>query len=144
MTERVLGPTGSPRRRWTLLLPLIAVLAIGVLYIAGAQAVNATGAFELDGNAVSTTGNAGTGADDWDRVCQEVVGGSSCSTTATTQTTNPKSTTRTWKDAGGTPEIYTGGGSKTPRTRRRTGCGSRRTPCPTRTRSSTPSPPGTR
>ncbi len=110
MTERVLGPTGSPRRRWTLLLPLVAVFAVGVLYIAGAQAVNATGAFELEGNAVSTTGD-GTGADDWDRVCREVVG-SDCSTTATTQTTAPKSTARTWKDASGTPEIYTGGGSK--------------------------------
>ena len=40
MTERVLGPTGSPRRRWTLLLPLVAVIALGLFYIAGAQAVH--------------------------------------------------------------------------------------------------------
>ena len=29
MTERVLGPAGSPRRRWTLLLPLTLVIAAG-------------------------------------------------------------------------------------------------------------------
>ena len=48
MTERVLGPTGSPRRRWTLLLPLAAVIAVSLYYVAGAQAVHDLD-FQLDG-----------------------------------------------------------------------------------------------
>jgi hypothetical protein len=107
----MLGPTGSKRRKRFLLVPIL-ILALAGLYLTiGAQAVNATGAFELDGNAVSTTGNAGTGADDWDRVCREIVG-SDCSTTATTQTTDPKSIARTWVDASAEERIFTGGGSK--------------------------------
>ena len=52
MTERVLGPTGSPRRRRTLLLPLIAVFALALLFVAGAQAVHDE-TFQLDGNTVA-------------------------------------------------------------------------------------------
>jgi hypothetical protein len=71
MTERVLGPTGSPRRRWTLLLPLVAVLALGLFYVAGAQATHDDNAaagvtpylFELDRNANDSPAG---GADDWD------------------------------------------------------------------------------
>ena len=70
MTERVLGPTDSSRRRWTVLLPLIATLALGLVYIAGAQAVHDGSAaagvqpylFELDRNAQDS---AAGGADDW-------------------------------------------------------------------------------
>jgi hypothetical protein len=53
MTERVLGPTGSPRRRWTLLLPLAAVIAVSLYYVAGAQAVHDL-AFQLDGETTNT------------------------------------------------------------------------------------------
>lgn len=53
MTERVLGPTGSPRRRRTLLLPLVAVLALGLIFVAGAQAVHDE-TFQLDGNVIAT------------------------------------------------------------------------------------------
>jgi hypothetical protein len=63
MTERVLGPTGSPRRRWTLLLPLVAALAFGLFYIAGAQAVHDLDLFELDRNALDDSNVDG---DDWD------------------------------------------------------------------------------
>ena len=52
MTERVLGPTGSPRRRWTLLLPLVVMIALGLFYVAGAQAVHDE-TFQLDGNVVA-------------------------------------------------------------------------------------------
>ena len=52
MTERVLGPTGSPRRRWTLLLPLAAAIALGLLWVTGAQAVH-DDAFQLDGETTS-------------------------------------------------------------------------------------------
>src|SRR5262245_47331296 len=57
MTERVLGPTGSPRRRWTLLLPLAVVALVAAFYIPSAAAVHDFGGlgdggvFELDNNA---------------------------------------------------------------------------------------------
>lgn len=54
MTERVLGPIGSPRRRWTLLLPLIAALALGLFFVAGAQAVHDE-EFQLDGDVIAST-----------------------------------------------------------------------------------------
>jgi hypothetical protein len=75
MTERVLGPKESKRRRWTLLLPVVAAIALGLFYITGAQAVHdfgglgEGGVFELDNNAIDDpTGgpppvNAG---DDWE------------------------------------------------------------------------------
>ena len=53
MTERVLGPTGSPRRRWTLLLPLMAMIAVGLFYVTGAQAVHDE-QFQLEGNVISS------------------------------------------------------------------------------------------
>jgi Prealbumin-like fold domain len=64
MTQRILGPTGSPRRRWTLILPLVAAFAFGLFYIAGAQAVlpGSPSNFESDdGNMVVDT----TGNNDW-------------------------------------------------------------------------------
>ena len=110
MTERVLGPTGSPRRRWTLFLPLVAVLALGLFSIAGAQAVHATGAFELDGNAVSGSGAGGAAPDDWDRVCREVLS-TNCGTTDSTH----GATAVSWEDDGAlNATIFTGGGSKDP------------------------------
>jgi hypothetical protein len=59
MTERVLGPTGSPRRRWTLLLPLVAVFAFGLLYIAGAGAVltGSPSSFEANDGNMTIGGN---------------------------------------------------------------------------------------
>lgn len=75
MTERVLGPTGSPRRRRTLLLPLVAAIALGLFYITGAQAVHDFGGlgdggvFELDNNATDDPTQAGpppvNAGDDW-------------------------------------------------------------------------------
>jgi len=63
MTERVLGPTGSPRRRWTLLLPLTLVIVTGFVFVIGAGA-NLTGS-SFEGNdanlVVNTAGNK-----DWD------------------------------------------------------------------------------
>jgi hypothetical protein len=94
---------------------LAAVTLLSGLLVASnvVLAVNATGAFELDGNATSTTGDAGTGADDWDRVCREVVT-SGCSTTATTQTAAPRATAVSWISTAAEPIIFTGGGSKDP------------------------------
>src|SRR5262245_43344075 len=55
MTQTVLGPKGSPRRRWTLLLPFVVAIALGLFYIAGAQAVHDySDGMQLDGNVANT------------------------------------------------------------------------------------------
>ena len=51
MTERVIGPTGSKRRRRFMLGPLLLVAACALMFTAGAQAVHDDGVFELDKNA---------------------------------------------------------------------------------------------
>src|SRR5262245_60401799 len=79
MTERVLGPTGSPRRRWTLFVPLVVAFALGLMYIAGAQAVHDEGIFELEGNATAGVDannpanpqSQPPGGDDWEAVFNE-------------------------------------------------------------------------
>jgi len=117
MTERVLGPTGSPRRRWTLLLPLVAAIAVGLFQIAGAGAVHELSTFELDGNA-TTTGGAGLD-DDWDRVCHQVTitddsGGTipdECASAANTT----GATAVSWSaEPDRNATIFHGGGSKDP------------------------------
>jgi len=61
VTERILGESGSPRRRRFLLLPVLLTAALALFWIAGASAVHDVGLFELDQNAVA---NDGPG-DDW-------------------------------------------------------------------------------
>jgi hypothetical protein len=70
MTQQVLGKRGSPRRRWTLLLPLVAALVAGLFYIAGAQGVHIAPSsnLQLDRDASSST-NAPP-AEDWDLICK--------------------------------------------------------------------------
>ena len=68
MAERVLGPTGSRRRRRFLFAPMLLVTAVALLFVAGAQAVHGE-AFQLDGDVLaSTTTNVGgvTQTVDWD------------------------------------------------------------------------------
>ena len=68
MAERVLGPTGSRRRRRFLLVPILVVSAVAMMFVAGAQAVHGE-AFQLDGDVLaSTTTNIGgvTQTVDWD------------------------------------------------------------------------------
>src|SRR5260370_17393074 len=75
------GETLFPPKSRLRRLSVVALLVLGVVVLgpAPAFAVNATGAFELDGNAV--TDHAGAGApDDWDRVCHQGLG-TDCSTT---------------------------------------------------------------
>ncbi len=122
MARKVIGPTGSRRRRWLFLVCSVLTIGAGVFFISGALAVNNTGAFELDGNAV--TSHTGTGApDDWDRVCYQVAvddGATVAQATtkcfgggdpATPTGTNGASATA-WTDAADNPQIFTGGGSK--------------------------------
>ena len=132
MTQRVLGPTGSPRRHWSVLLLLAAALAVGVVYVAGAGAEPGNGdVFELDASldpggggspqAAVTDNTANALPDDWDRICHTA--------TITADTTNSipnqcltalddHATARSFDtetNADGTANnasIFTGGGSK--------------------------------
>lgn len=86
MARKVIGPTGSRRRRWLFLFCLIAAFATAAFVIAGAGAATGSdlynsGSFELDGNTLvgspaATTqdgtkcadpwpASANTGGDDW-------------------------------------------------------------------------------
>jgi hypothetical protein len=62
MTERILGPTESRRRRRFLLAPIFLVAVVALFLTTGAQAVHDLGLFELDRNAQNDGAVAG---DDW-------------------------------------------------------------------------------
>jgi hypothetical protein len=76
MAERILGPTGSKRRKRFLLVPVILVALVALFAIGSAQAVGTgspqdSGLFQLDGNTLPTTcanpfpATTTTGGDDW-------------------------------------------------------------------------------
>jgi hypothetical protein len=72
MTERILGESGSPRRRRFLVLPVLLTAAFALFWIAGAQAVHDTGDFELgptptapEANITNILGNATDEGPDW-------------------------------------------------------------------------------
>jgi hypothetical protein len=110
MSERILGPQGSKRRRRFLWVPMLLVACAALFAVAGAQAVHETGAFELDGNAMSANAASPFGpADDWDRVCHQVLA-SACSTASNTTGASAVSWTAEPNDT----SIFTGGGSKDP------------------------------
>src|SRR4051794_37518779 len=75
---RVIGAPRSRRRRWTFMWCLIAMVTLGIVFIPGALAVHDTGAFELDGNATTSSSN------DWDRVCHQATNNAGCGTTSDT------------------------------------------------------------
>lgn len=77
MAERILGPTGSTRRKRFLLVPLLLVACTALFYVAGAQAVHNTKFFQLDGDAQEDTIPAGVttnGVEDWDTICKAHLG----------------------------------------------------------------------
>ena len=65
MTERILGPEGSKRRKRFWLAPLLVAMLATAFYVAGAQAVHDTSTFELEGDAIDSPAG---GADDWNNV----------------------------------------------------------------------------
>jgi len=105
------------RTRRFLIAPVLAAMIVALLVPYGALAVHDTGAFELDGNATSATMTPA--ADDWDRVCHQVLG-TDCSTTSNTTGAvavafADDAKVVTGICAGGTNcTIFTGGGSKDP------------------------------
>ena len=54
MTERILGPTGSRRRRRWLFVPIVLVCALALMIVGGAQAVHDED-FQLDGDVQAST-----------------------------------------------------------------------------------------
>ena len=107
---KVAGPKGTWRRRWSIFLALVLAVGAGLIV----RAVHDTGAFELDGNAVTTTSN------DWDEVCYQETGNALCGTS-----TGAGATATAWTgdifQGGSNPfavdtnaTLFTGGGSKDP------------------------------
>jgi len=64
MARKVIGPTGSRRRRWLLLFSLVLTVTAAALFIPSAFAVHDVGLFQLDRNATATEAGHGPG-DDW-------------------------------------------------------------------------------
>src|SRR5437870_1506968 len=107
---RIFGSLLITRARRYLVAPVAAAMIVTLLLPYGAIAVNNTGAFELDGNATSSSEPAATPPDDWDRVCHQVLG-SDCSTNNNTN----GATAVAWAAQGAsTGTTFTGGGSKDP------------------------------
>src|SRR5215211_5414450 len=106
MAGRIMGPTGSARRRRWLGVPTAMVMLVALFWIAGAQAVHDDGNFQLDRNAFTSDvlpngGNTNlyTGHD-WDQVYDAATYGS------------PGTTIKSFQTDGADASIFTGGGSK--------------------------------
>src|SRR5262245_50498330 len=69
MTERILGPEGSKRRRRFWLVPVLVAALATVFWVTGAQAVHDIGVFQLDGDA-QTAGSPQPPGEDWDLICK--------------------------------------------------------------------------
>jgi len=93
------------------------VLPLAALTALPASAVRATGAFELDGDATSSTAPPPPAtADDWDRVCHQVLN-ADCSTSLNTTggtTGTPASAVEFASQTASGGTTFTGGGSKDP------------------------------
>src|SRR5215210_1552475 len=103
MTARLIGETGSRKRRRFLFLPMVLAVCTALFYIAGAQAVHDDGFFQLDRNVfTSDLTNAATppGAHDWDQVYDSATYGS------------PGTAIKSFQTDGANATIFTGGGSK--------------------------------
>src|SRR5215471_2542090 len=105
--------TGTHRRRRLLTAGLAVVsstAAVIALAVVPALAVHDAGAFQLDGNALTSLQSTPPANDDWDRVCHQVTG-SDCSTTSNTT----GATAVDWvSEPNVNTTIFTGGGSKDP------------------------------
>ena len=101
MAGRIMGPTGSARRRRWLGVPIAMVMLVALFWIAGAQAVHDDGYLQLDRNAFTsdTIGAPYTGHD-WDQVYDSATYGS------------PGTTIKSFQTDGAEATIFVGGGSK--------------------------------
>jgi hypothetical protein len=114
MARKVIGPSGSRRRRWLLLCTTVAAIAVAVVFIPSAFAVHDTGTFELDGNATTQTSH------DWDQVCYQATGDARCGTTTAAGAVSASWSADTLQGStdpfanNQNATIFTGGGSKDP------------------------------
>jgi hypothetical protein len=71
MATRILGPTGSKKRRRFLIVPILLIAGLALFWIGSASpSVHDVAVFQLDGNAtVADTGPLGYPGDDWDNIC---------------------------------------------------------------------------
>jgi hypothetical protein len=119
MTERILGPEGSKRRKRVWLVPLVIAAMAAIFSVTGAQAVHDAGLFELDtpsANATDASDNTSTTRpEDWDLICK--ANPSSCTLkagyTAPAGTTTATASSHA-NDGNLNATIFTGGGSKDP------------------------------
>jgi hypothetical protein len=119
MATKVLGPTGSSRRRRFLAVPLTLAALLALFWIAGAQAVHDTGVFQLDGNAQTSVQSSPPALEDWDLICKAHAAPITPTTcTFAAGVTPPAGTTTSTASAhvadGVGASIFTGGGSKDP------------------------------
>ena len=106
-----MGLAPSPRARRLLVAPVLAAMLVALLVPYGALAVHDTGAFELEGNAVSDTSGP---PDDWDRVCNQVTAGAQCASAGPTQAYGGATAVGWTAEPSPNSSIFTGGGSKDP------------------------------
>ena len=103
MARKVIGPTGSRRRRWLFLCTTVVAFAVAAFFIAGAGAVTGTpSGFESGDGNMTLLGGSGT---DWN--CFQGTTGPGGSTFATLASTPAGCTvtsgaTQTWSDGGTT------------------------------------------
>jgi len=70
MATKILGPTGSRRRRRFLFIPILLVACTALFLIGSAQAVHDEGVFQLDGNASTAVDSTPPALEDWDLICK--------------------------------------------------------------------------
>ena len=97
MARKVVGPTGSRRRRWLFLCTAAAAIAMAVLIIPGAFAVTDEGVYQLDGNAQASDNTEQpvmpSASEDADSICagQYALTGNGSGTNAKGQFCHPAS-----------------------------------------------------
>ena len=110
MTERILGESGSPRRRRFLWVPVLLTAAFALFWIAGAQAVHEAGVFELDALSANAEDEAADG-DDWDNICAD--NPSTCTFKTGESASASSAASSSHEDDGDlNATIFQGGGSK--------------------------------
>jgi hypothetical protein len=122
MSEHIIGPRGSRRRRRRLLVAcVVSVAALGVFVISNALAVHDYGLFQLDGNAQTSVQSNPVANDDWDKVCHQVTVTDDTTNSIPDQCTSPNPGDTTGATAvsftsepNQNASIFTGGGSKDP------------------------------
>jgi hypothetical protein len=124
---RILGPSGSRRRRRSLLGGLASFLLLSLLVVPNAFGVHDEGVFQLDGNAteadttgaIDPPGDPVEFGDDWDQVCHQVTitddTGNTIPNECTTSGDTTGATALSWvSEPDRSTSIFTGGGSKDP------------------------------